>query len=99
MRNKLKFNSNTYDFELFFTTFGNYIDPKISRIRIDLINEIERQLNKMCQESFGKEVIINPYKGTGYCKKDTKVQREKLMTPIRKKQLELLIKKVFQHIK
>jgi hypothetical protein len=39
-----------YDFDYFYTTFGCYVDPKECRHCVNVINEMERQLNRMVQD-------------------------------------------------
>lgn len=95
-RNKLGDPEN-YDFDFFFTDFGDYVDPSTSRAGIDLINEMERQLNRMAQESFGK--IENPFKGSAYVVAKEREYRRKLASPPRLKQLQELIDTVKRHLR
>ena len=53
-----------YDFDFFYTTFGCYVAPEKSRDGISLVNEMERQLNRMAATAFGA-LLLNPYRGKG----------------------------------
>ncbi len=81
-----------YDFDFVFTSFGDYVPPSQSRQGIDLINEMERRLNVLAQEAFGK--IINPLKLAGHVPRAEKQRREQMLTPARLAQLMELITRV-----
>ena len=66
-----------FDFSYFYVTFDEYIDPKHTRERIDVINEMERRLNSLAQERFGQ--ILNPYSGKHIARKK-QVDRDGLAT-------------------
>jgi hypothetical protein len=74
-------NPEDYDFDFFFTTFGPYVSPSVSREGIDLVNEMERQLRKLADIELGG--ILNPLKGTGYLSKIERDKRSLLATPER----------------
>lgn len=97
MRNQLGTNEpHECDFTYFYTTFGEYIDPKETRERIDIINEMERRLNRLAQERF-VGAVMNPYSGK-YVKKEIREQRCSLATGERLEQLSELIDTVSAHI-
>src|SRR5688572_28174137 len=73
MRNGLPEHPEEYDFHFFYATFGGYMDPCEKRDGIDLINEMERQLNRIAHETIGP--IMNPFKGAGYLKRVTQQAR------------------------
>jgi hypothetical protein len=52
MRNALSKDPAEYDFDYFYTTFGCYVAPHESRDGIDVVNEMERQLNRLARASF-----------------------------------------------
>ena len=85
-----------YDFDFFFTSFGPYIRPSRSRRGIDLVNEMERRLNVLAQETFGK--IINPLKLSGHVSRAERRYREALATPARLAKLKKLVKTVRRFI-
>ncbi len=97
MRNHLQPNEPyEYDFSYFYTTFGEYVPPTETRERIDIINEMERRLNKLAQEQFGK--IVNPYEGKNVSRK-TQANRDALVTSERMEKLSELTDAVFEHIR
>ncbi len=81
-----------YDFEFFFTTFGPYMPPSVSRDGIELVNEMERQLNLLAQKELGE--IVNPLRLTGYVSKSEREKRSLLVTDDRMTQLQQLISAV-----
>jgi hypothetical protein len=96
MRNYLEpDNPHDYDFDYFYSTFGCYVPPVESRDGINVINEMERQLNRMAEEAFGKTILLNPYRGTMRRTNALKTQRKAIATEER---MELLSKLV-QHVK
>lgn len=86
-----------YDFEFFFTTFGSYVPPSVSREGIELVNEMERQLNLLAQEELGE--IVNPLKLTGYVSRAEREKRRLLVTIDRTNQLQQLISAVKAFLK
>jgi hypothetical protein len=90
-RNHLR-SPEEYDFEFFFTTFGPYVSPKVSRAGIELVNEMERQLNILAQKELGE--IVNPLKLTSYVSKTDREKRKALLTYDRMSQLQVLIEAV-----
>lgn len=96
MRNHLSNLPDEYDFDYFYTTFGDYVDPKVSREGINVINEMERQLNRLVQEKIGS--VLNPHKGTGNLKRAIREARQALRTADRSRQLEKLVETVRRFI-
>jgi hypothetical protein len=96
MRNKLPAHPEEYDFDFFYTTFGCYVDPKLSRAGIDAINEMERQLNKMAQAL--PRALLNPLAGTAKPSKAKRLQRQALATEERLAQLAELVEVVRRHL-
>ena len=82
-------NTEEFDFDFYFTTFGPYVSPAKSRHGIDLVNEMERQLNVLSQKAFGE--IVNPLKLSAYVPPAERNKRRKLVTPERIGQLQQLI--------
>ena len=78
-----------HDFEVFATSFGAYRPPSVSRDGVDLINELERRLNRMAQDDLG--AVLNPFKGTGHVPKLKREQRSRLATKERVEKLKELI--------
>ncbi len=95
VRNKLG-SPETYDFEFFCTSFGAYVEPLAERRqRVNIINEMERQLNTLAQKAF-PTMVINPYKGgSRIAAKDGRW----LATPARMKKLERLVDEVRRALK
>jgi hypothetical protein len=90
-----------YDFDFFFTSFGPYVPPSRSRSGIDLVNEMERQLNFLAQETLAQETlgkIMNPLKSSRYIPPEEKDRRNRLVTPRRMDKLNELIKTVRRFI-
>jgi len=85
-----------YDFEFFFTSFGPYVPPNRSRNGIELVNEMERRLNVLAQETFGK--IMNPLKLSRYLMRAEEDRRSRLATPDRMARLKALVKTVRRYI-
>jgi hypothetical protein len=85
-------NPEEYDFDFFFTTFGNYVPPSQSREGIELVNEMERQLNHLAQKELGE--IVNPLKLNGYVLKSKRETRVLLAKPERMDQLQELVARV-----
>ena len=98
MRNKLPGEPAAYEFDFFSTTFGRYVEPKVSRRGIDLINEMERRLNHRIQKEFGKERLLNPLAGTGHVTRPERKKRDSMATPKRLRQLEELVEAVQEHL-
>lgn len=93
LRNHLKPDDpGEYDFDYFYTTFGPYLPPGDSRDGIDVINEMERRLNRAAQDAFG--AILNPYKGAGYVNRRERDRRAVFASADRLEQLDRLIAEV-----
>lgn len=90
MRNKLPDDPDGYDFEIFFTSFGEYKDPSLSRAGVELINEMERELNRRCQENL-KVKILNPHKGSGFLNSVERKRRAALRADVNVNRLDKLI--------
>ena len=93
IRNKLVLNPADHNFKVFYVTFGNYVHPSESREGIDVINEMERQLNKLAQEAFGR-MVMDPYEERTKLRRSKREARQTLATPERIHQLEELIEAV-----
>jgi hypothetical protein len=78
------------DFRFFYSLFGSYTDPKISRDGIDVINEMERQLNRRTQDAFG-ELVVNAYKGSGRVPRTEREKRVAMCSVERMERLDALI--------
>jgi hypothetical protein len=65
MRNKLPSHPEEFDFDFFYSTFGQYVDPRETRQGIDLVNEMERQLNTLIQSRF--DTAHEPVPGEWIC--------------------------------
>jgi hypothetical protein len=89
MRNHLPEEPPNFDFQYFYTCFGEYIDPRESREGIELVNEMERQLNKLVQERLDN--LMNPYKGPYHVSGKEREKRKRLVTPYRMKKLKRLV--------
>lgn len=96
MRNHLPREPHKYDFDYFYSTFGEYIDPKETRERIDIINEMERQLNKLAQRHF-PNLVMNPYSGN-YVSRSNREKRAVLATNERVGQLMEVVETVKEHV-
>jgi hypothetical protein len=96
MRNKLPGEAEEFDFDFFYATFGKYVDPRETRDRIDLVNEMERQLNRLVQSRL--ENVLNPYRASGHVHKAKRQARDRLLTEERRGALEALVTSVVDHI-
>jgi hypothetical protein len=83
-----------FDFDYFYTTFGEYDSKSPSRYAVDLINEMERQLNQLAKDAFG-DALLNPYGGK-HVRKAIREQRRVLATELRIDRLRQLITRVDQ---
>ena len=88
-RNRLG-TTEEFDFHFFYAFFGRYIAPEDSREGIDLINEMERQLNKRAQTAFGA-LVVNPYMGSARVPLTERQKRAGMCTPDRMDRLDALI--------
>lgn len=79
-----------YNFDFFFTTFGPYIPPSQSRDGIELVNEMERLLNRMIRETFG-DWMVNPLKFSSFVRRSIRETRRLLATPERITRLRQLV--------
>jgi len=93
-RNRIK-NTEAFDYRMLYVFFGSYVEPGTSRAGIDLVNEMERRLNRRAQEEFGTlgagGLVENPWKGT---RRPPMVERERraaLSNPARLAKLDALI--------
>ncbi|RMP30653.1 hypothetical protein ALQ25_01312 [Pseudomonas coronafaciens pv. atropurpurea] len=72
------------DYTYVFEHFDSYSEnPDERRISIDRINEMERWLNQEIQNLVAKSTsltLINPYKGTGYIRKQERTKRASFRT-------------------
>jgi hypothetical protein len=94
LRNHLPPPLDQYVFDVFYTTLGEYCDPKDSRYMVDLTNEMERRLNRLAQEAFGKDLIINPHMGIGYVSREETSRRAALVETKHEDQIRVLIENV-----
>lgn len=76
-------------FDFFYATFGAYVPPSKSRDGIDVINEMERQLNKRISVAFNG--VLNPYAGVAYLSGAKRQARALLATPERLQKLDDLV--------
>jgi hypothetical protein len=81
-----------FDFDYFYTTFDAYNQHSRSKGSVDVINEMERRLNRLIQESF-EERLLNPYGGK-YVSRAVRPQRDLLVTDSRLSQLRELAERV-----
>jgi hypothetical protein len=95
-------NPEEFDFDFFFTPFGQYVPPSKSRLGIDLVNEMERQLNRLVQDEFAQKKSVkieNPLKNSGYISKTEREKRSRFVTPERIAQLQQLLEQVRELLK
>ncbi|MFM9959843.1 MAG: hypothetical protein ACKV2Q_01300 [Planctomycetaceae bacterium] len=85
-----------FNFDYFYTTFGEYDAQSPSRDAVDLVNEMERQLNRLARMAFSAS-LLNPYDGK-HVRKATREQRQSLATESRFDQLSQLIESVVSFI-
>ena len=93
MRNKLPVPPEECDFDFFYAAFDPYVDAPESRERIDVVNEMERRLNALCQEAFG-DMVINPHRGAAWVAPRERARREEVATLQRVGQLQDLVRHV-----
>ena len=97
MRNKLPTTPEAYDFDFFYATFGQYVDPHESRSGIAIINEMERQLNQLIQNGH-VDRLLNPYQARTRLPPHDRESRATLATPERLMALEALVAAVSEFI-
>jgi hypothetical protein len=93
MRNSLPKDAAEYDFDYFYTTFGCYVAPHQSRDGIDIVNEMERQLNRLARAAFG-EIVLNPAKDSVRPSKVIRMARAAIATNERLAKLNELVGRV-----
>jgi hypothetical protein len=93
MRNVLTKDPAEYDFDYFYTTFGCYIAPHESRDGIDIVNEMERRLNRLARASFSG-ILLNPGKDAVRHSKVVRSAREAIATQERVAMLNELVGRV-----
>jgi len=93
MRNALPKDPAEYDFDYFYTTFGCYVAPHESRHGIDVVNEMERQLNRLARAAF-PGIVLNESKDGVRPSKVVRTAREAIATPERLAMLTELIGRV-----
>jgi len=98
LRNHLSPPLDDYDYDVFYTTFGGYGGPEESRHLIDLTNEMERQTNKVAQETFGKDLLVNPHQGIGHVPRAERERRSALVTAERKQHIDALVARVKEFV-
>jgi hypothetical protein len=86
-----------FDFEFLFTSFGPYVPPSESRAGVELVNEMERQLNRLAQAELGP--IQNPLRLTGYVSRAQREDRLRLVTDERMAQLRSLVEAAKQYVR
>lgn len=91
-----------YNYEYLYITFDQYSEIEEERIaHIDVVNEMERAVNVAIQEALPnlpEGCLLNPFKGTGFVKKDEKVRRAGLRTTDRMDKVTALISAVRQNL-
>jgi hypothetical protein len=97
MRNKLPAPPQEFDFDFFYTTFGPYVDPNTSRKGINVINEMERYLNRLVQDNF-ENMLLNRYEAKTSLRKWQRVERTVLRSRERICALDALVERVAEHI-
>jgi hypothetical protein len=97
LRNHLQAHPAEFDFDFFYATFGAYVDPKESRDGIDVINEMERQLNRLVQADHAK-LLLNPYEAKTTLLKWKRDARAALATEQRLAVIRELVARVSDHV-
>jgi hypothetical protein len=97
MRNHLPAHPEAFDFDFFYTTFGRYVDPSHSRAGIDVVNEMERQLNRLIQKEHGK-MLLNRYEGRTKLLRQVREARSALATTERLAKLQELVATVTERV-
>jgi hypothetical protein len=85
-----------HDFRVFYAYFGDYVPPQQSRAGIDLINEMERELNRRAVAALGG-LVENPFKGKAYVPLAERARRKALVTPSRGRVLDAMVAAVAAH--
>lgn len=93
MRNALPKDPAGYDFDYFYATFGSYVATRESRAGVDVINEMERQLNRLARASF-PGILLNPSKDAVRPSRVAVAAREAIARPERMAMLHELISRV-----
>jgi hypothetical protein len=99
MRNKLD-KMTEYNYDIHYATFSDYLTETHIEGR-EIINEIERRLNKLIQEKIGdnpKFELRNPYIGKYHIKKTEKYKRAGLLNNDHVKTIEQLATKAIKDI-
>jgi hypothetical protein len=97
MRNHLPAHPEAFDFDFFYTTFGEYVDPKVSRVGIDAVNEMERQLNRLVQVDHAA-LLLNKYEARTKLRRYVRDARAMLATDERMAKLNELLARVAAHV-
>jgi hypothetical protein len=96
MRNRLAA-TEEFDFDVFYTTFGPYADPNQRREWINVINEMERQLNGLVGDNYGK-MLLNRNEEKTKPRKWQREERAARRSTERDSALNALVERVGEHI-
>ena len=99
LRNHLKPPLDDYDYDVFYSTLGQYPGKGQSRGLIDLTNEMERQVNQRAQKAFGRKMVLNPRQGIGYVSAAERQKRSAFLTREREAQLKVLLQRVARFLR
>lgn len=88
-RNRI-ISTEDHDYRIFYAFFGPYVAPSTSRDGIDIVNEMERELNRRACAVFGT-AVANPYRGAARLRADERALRASFQTPERLRSLMELV--------
>ncbi len=91
-----------YDYEFFYSVYDNWKDDDKGRERVELLNEMERELNRQLQGALKdnkKAELTNPHAGTGNISKAERLRRESFHNKKRDDQVLELLQVVMAAVK
>lgn len=98
---KISASPEQYDYEFLWSVFEGWKDDDKGRERVELVNEMERELNRRLQVLFtdGKKAeLTNPHAGTGNIMKVEKLRRLSFHSKKRFDQVQELVDQVVKGV-
>lgn len=99
---KVASNPELYDYEFLYSVYDTWKDDDKGRERVELLNEMERELNRRLQDALKdskKAELTNPHAGTGNINKAERLRREAFHNKKRDEQVVELLEEVLSALK